>query len=434
MKYTAYEKYKDSNIHWLGQIPANWDLKKLKFLGTAILGLTYSPEDIVQEDEGKLVLRSSNVQKGRIVYDDNVYVNTEVPAHLIVKKGDILICSRNGSRDLIGKNALISDTEKEQTFGAFMTIFRSKYGPFLRYVLDSNLFHSQLGRFLTSTINQLTVHTLNNFEIPFPPLNEQNAITAFLDKTVPEIDALIAKKEELLSKLSEKRTAMITHAVTKGLNPSSQMKDSGINWLGQIPSHWDVKKLKYLASCNDQALGDSTDPDMVINYVDISSVDLISGIKRTEELVYEKAPSRARRIVKDGDTIISTVRTYLKAIAPIKNPIENMIVSTGFAVIRPKDKLNPDFMSYCLQSEGFLGEVVSYSNGVSYPAINPTDLTSLAIPTPPYKEQETIVESLVKSTKEIDKATQIINSAVTRIKEYRSALITNAVTGKIKVA
>lgn len=266
-----------------------------------------------------------------------------------------------------------------------------------------------------------------------PSLPEQKAIAAFLDEKTAEIDALIAKKEELLLKLAEKRTAMITHAVTKGLNPSAPMKDSGIDWLGQIPAHWEVRRIKYIASCNDESLGETTDPDLLINYVDISSVDLINGIKKTEELTFEKSPSRARRIVKDGDTIISTVRTYLKAIAPIREPIENLIVSTGFAVIRPRKNLFPDFLGYCLQSEGFLGEVVAYSNGVSYPAINPTDLMGLPIPVPPYDQQKAIAAFLDKKTSEMDETAQTIRSAIDALKEYRSALITNAVTGKIDV-
>ncbi|WAC47565.1 restriction endonuclease subunit S [Asticcacaulis sp. SL142] len=205
-------------------------------------------------------------------------------------------------------------------------------------------------------------------------------------------------------------------------------KDSGVPWLGDIPEGWGVKRLKYLASFNDETLGDTTEPDMVINYVDISSVDLISGIKHVEELIFEKSPSRARRIVKDGDTIISTVRTYLKAIAPIRDPIENLIVSTGFAVIRPRDNLNPDFLGYCLQSEGFLGEVVAYSNGVSYPAINPTDLVGLPITAPPQTEQKAIAAFLDEKTTEIDALIAKKEDLLKALAEKRTALITHAVT------
>lgn len=205
-------------------------------------------------------------------------------------------------------------------------------------------------------------------------------------------------------------------------------KETGVTWLGKMPENWDVKRIKYLASCNDETLGETTDPDMPINYVDISSVDLISGIKSSEELTFEKSPSRARRIVRDGDTIISTVRTYLKAIAPIREPIENLIVSTGFAVIRPRKNLHPDYLGYCLQSEGFLGEVVAYSNGVSYPAINPTDLIGLPIPAPPHDQQKAIASFLDEKTAEIDALIAKKEELLLKLAEKRAAMITHAVT------
>ena len=112
-------------------------------------------------------------------------------------------------------------------------------------------------------------------------------------------------------------------------------KPSGVEWLGEVPEHWEVKRLKYTASINDEALPETTDPGFEMSYVDIRSVDLIRGIVTVEDMVFEDAPSRARRVVRDGDTIVSTVRTYLRAIAPIRNPASNTIVSTGFAVVRP---------------------------------------------------------------------------------------------------
>src|SRR5690606_22823712 len=123
-------------------------------------------------------------------------------------------------------------------------------------------------------------------------------------------------------------------------------------------------------SHNDETLPENTDDQYVIEYVDISSVDLVQGITSTECMPFEKAPSRARRVVKHGDTLVSTVRTYLKAIATISTPPENLIVSTGFAVIRAGDEIDAGFLSYYLQSEGFVNAVVANSIGVSYPAIN----------------------------------------------------------------
>ena len=173
-------------------------------------------------------------------------------------------------------------------------------------------------------------------------------------------------------------------------------------WLNEIPEHWGIKRLKNVASHNDEALDERTDPDLGIEYVDISSVSLIKGIEKTESMLFEKAPSRARRKVKHGDIIISTVRTYLKAIAPICKPQENMVVSTGFAVVRPKENLFSGFAGYLLQSNGFVGDVVANSTGVSYPAINASDLVRIPVVEPPLEEQKTITRFLDFKTAQID--------------------------------
>jgi len=210
--------------------------------------------------------------------------------------------------------------------------------------------------------------------------------------------------------------------------PYERYKDSGVEWLGEIPGHWEVKRLKNIASCNDDSLSDNTDPDYTIEYVDISSVDLVSGITHYENMIFENAPSRARRKVKDGDTIVSTVRTYLKSIAAIKNPPDNLIVSTGFAVIRPKPRLDSNYIGYLLQSEGFIGDVVSNSNGVSYPAINPSVLTRLPVVEPPLHEQQAIAQFLDYKTKQIDELIQKKEALLEKLDEKRTALISHAVT------
>ncbi len=205
---------KDSGIEWLGEVPAHWELKRLKYLGEAIIGLTYSPADIVDEGSGTLVFRSSNVQGGEIAFDDNVYVTTSIPAELVTRTGDILICSRNGSRALIGKNAVIDERSAGVTFGAFMTIYRSQYSAYIAWILNSRLFEFQSGAFMTSTINQLTVGVLNGFEIPFPPSSERDKIAAFLHKETAILDALKADAEEAIALLKERRSALISAAVT----------------------------------------------------------------------------------------------------------------------------------------------------------------------------------------------------------------------------
>ena len=209
---------KDSGIEWLGQIPAHWEIRRLKNVGTAKIGLTYSPTDIVDEEGGMLVLRASNIQHTRIVYEDNVFVSCKIPSQLILRKGDVLICSRSGSRDLIGKNAMIDCDSEGFTFGAFMTVFRSEYNDYIYRVFNSALFQYHVGAFGTSTVNQITLEILLDLKIPFPPLREQRAIADYLDAETARIDALVSKLQRQIELLTERRQAVITAAVTGKLD------------------------------------------------------------------------------------------------------------------------------------------------------------------------------------------------------------------------
>ncbi|MCD6534352.1 MAG: restriction endonuclease subunit S [Deltaproteobacteria bacterium] len=197
----------------------------------------------------------------------------------------------------------------------------------------------------------------------------------------------------------------------------------------EVPSDWELSRLKFSVTCNDESLPETTDPDFEISYVDISSVNLVDGITAVEQVIFEKAPSRARRIVQDGDTIISTVRTYLKAIALIENPPENMIVSTGFAVIRPLESVNQRFLGYVLQNASFVGEVVANSTGVSYPAINPSKLVCIPFSYPKdIAKQQKIADFLDWKTGKIDGLIAKKRQLIEKLKEKRIALITQTVT------
>ncbi|MDF7818369.1 restriction endonuclease subunit S [Runella sp. MFBS21] len=172
----------------------DWEVKKLGEIGECIIGLTYSPNDV--KESGLLVLRSSNVQEGVLKYDNNVYVDVKIPEKLIVRKDDILICVRNGSRDLIGKCALIDDNAVGETFGAFMSIFRSSFNRYVFILFQSSIIKKQIDEHLGATINQITNKSLNSFEIPFPPLAEQTRIAAILSDMDAELLGLEAKLEK----------------------------------------------------------------------------------------------------------------------------------------------------------------------------------------------------------------------------------------------
>jgi type I restriction enzyme S subunit len=204
-------------------------------------------------------------------------------------------------------------------------------------------------------------------------------------------------------------------------------KPSGVEWLGDVPEHWDVKRLKYFASINDEALPETTSPEFEFEYVDIGNVSAVDGITAIEQVVFENAPSRARRKVRHGDTIVSTVRTYLRAIAPIRNPPENLIVSTGFAVVRPR-KVESAFLAYALRESSFVESVVARSVGVSYPAVNATEVGGIPIPLPDPAEQRAIAAFLDRETGQVDRLVAKKRELIERLKEKRTALISRTVT------
>ena len=206
---------KDSGVEWIGDIPSHWVISRFKYQGEVIIGLSYKPENQVDEKKGVLVMRSSNVQNGKPSFEDNVYVDCTIPEKLRTRKGDILICSRNGSRRLIGKNCLITSDIEGMTWGVFMTMFRSPSYKFLYWLLNSSVFKSQSGLFLTSTINQLTVSTLENMIIPYVnDIEEQTQIVEYLNKKTQKIDSTIEKETQRIGLLKEYRQSLISEVVT----------------------------------------------------------------------------------------------------------------------------------------------------------------------------------------------------------------------------
>ena len=186
--------------------------------------------------------------------------------------------------------------------------------------------------------------------------------------------------------------------------------------------------LKRIATINPEVLPEDTDADSEIAYVDIGGVTLEDGIRETATMRFRDAPSRARRRVKNGDTIVSTVRTYLRAIAPIANPPDNLIVSTGFAVIRSRGAVDAEFLSWALRGSEFVESVVANSVGVSYPAITPTTLGCVLIAVPPRSHQRAITAFLDRETAKIDALIAKQTEFLTRLDEHRRALITEAIT------
>lgn len=434
-----YEKYKDSGIEWIGEIPEDWNTVRLKYRGESIIGIIYSPSDVTTEDNGTLVLRSSNIQDGKLSFDDCVYVAKEVQEKHLTKEGDILLCARNGSAHLVGKSAFIPKEWEGVSFGAFMSIVRTDLGKFLFYFFNSQIFKAQTGLFSTSTINQLTADTLNNMSITIPATEEdQTAIAIYLDRKTAEIDELIADKKRLLELYEEEKTAIINQTVTKGINPNTPMKDSGIEWLGEIPEHWKVKRLKYVANSYpsnvDKKSKEGENEVLLCNYVDVYKNDFI-----TSEIQFMKATASDSQIekfkLKKGDVIAtkdSESPDDIAISALVREDFENVICGYHLNFIRPIHIFG-DFVFRFFQSEYTKGYFFNAANGVTRYGIGTEKFSNFVVCVPPFEEQQRIVRHIETECTRIDSKIITTNNLIDLLTEYRTALISEVVTGKIKV-
>ena len=435
MKLKPYPKYKESGIQWIGEIPQGWEDYKIRYLGNFQNGNGF-PEALQGQEEGEMpFLKVSDINDPNIVYlrDSSNYVTLKQVAEnkwnvipeksiLFPKIGEAI---NKNHRKINEVNVII-----DNNMSAFIKHkeFNYKYVFYIFRELDMNDFLN------VSAVPSINMDLLKSHRFPITPDNkDQQKIASFLDSKTSELNKTIEKDKKLIALLKEKRTALINHAVTKGLDPDVKMKDSGIEWIGAIPEGWGVHKLKYKTIINKKKLEDDINPNYVINYVDISNVDSSGNILDIEEQIFEDAPSRARRIPRYGDTILSTVRTYLKAIAYLENIPGNLIVSTGFAVLEPIKSINSKYLFYSTSSEVFIQNVIAYSKGVAYPAINPPELGQIPIIMPSLPEQTTIVNFLDKATAKIDKTIQKIEQKIKLLEEYKKSLIHHTVTGKMDV-
>ncbi|WP_180053964.1 restriction endonuclease subunit S [Acinetobacter sp. YH12236] len=432
-KLPRYESYKDSGVQWLGEIPSHWEVWKITHAMDLIGSGTTPKSDNLEYYDGDVLWVTTSELRESYIYDTKQKVtDSAIQDYSALKKYPINSIAIAMYGATIGRLGILA---KEATFNQACCVFSGSK------VLNHKFLYYWLWMrrpILISLSNgggqpNLSQDDLKKLKLALPPMDEQKIIADFLDKRLAQVDALIAKQETLLEKLAEQRVALISHAVTKGLNPDVEMKESDVEWLGNIPKHWDTKKLKFSVGCNLKTLTDKTDSDYEILYVDISNVSLTAGIKNKEELLFENAPSRARRVVKSGDVLVSTVRTYLKAITYVESAEDNLIASTGFAVLSPLDILDSKFLGYWIQSEGMIGSIVANSVGVSYPAINSSVLVSLPIVDIPLEEQKAISSYLDMEIETINRQVKLVNSSIEKLKEYRSTLITQVVTGKIDV-
>lgn len=441
----SYKEYKETDYNWLHTIPKGWEIKKLK-RGIEFLtdfeanGSFQDVKDNVTLDTGEpfaWYVRATDLENMRYGFDSENRSCDQASYNYLRKTrlvgGELLVAKRGE----IGKVYLMPTVDIPATLAPNLYLLRfngSLYPKFVNYWFVSELGKKELVLANKSTtIGALYKDDIKESYCIFPEIEEQRCLAEFLDQKTAEIDSLIADKEKLIALLEEQRQAIINEAITKGLNTGVKMKDSGVEWIGEIPEEWRISRIKYQADINKNTLTENTDSDFEMEYIDIGSVNSKGEVTNVELFTFEKAPSRARRVLTEGDTIVSTVRTYLKAITWFEKVEGNLICSTGFAVLSPKETIHRKYLSYLLRSTKYIDEIVSRSTGVSYPAITASEIGLLECLLPDIDEQIEIVEYIDKRVNEVDSLIVEIGNQIDRIKEYRKSLIFEAVSGKIDV-
>ena len=284
---------------------------------------------------------------------------------------------------------------------------------FFSYVLKSMDFRKDFYALGAGVRQSLKFDELKRVQVHLPGLATQRAIADYLDTESARIDALISKKQRVIELLNEGLNAFVDHE---------------FQHLSARPT-----RIKYHVILNPQSVSESHDAAATINYIDIGSVGRGFLVEHPEKMTFRDAPSRARRVVRPGDVIVSTVRTYLRAVWMVTSDYADLVVSTGFAVLRPNPELLPEFFGWFCRSSTFVDDVASRSYGVSYPGISASEIVSLAMPLPTQSAQQAIATRLNEKADNYRTLAQKLERQVVLLRERRQALITAAVTGELEV-
>ena len=438
-RFNPYPKYRASGVDWLGELPLSWTAKRLKYMcsRSALYGANIPADKYVRD--GIRFLRTSDItDDGELRTDSPVFVEPEDVQGYELSDDDLLI-SRSG------------------TLGRSFIYDHSKHGPcayagyLVRFVPSKNLLSAFAFYFtqslpfmcwidqetIAATIGNVNGQKYANLYLPAPPIKQQWVIATFLDRETKKIDSLIAKKRRLIELLKEKRTALISHAVTKGLNPDAPMKPTGIDWIGEVPKHWDVRRVKYVVG----KIGSGKTPrGGSERYVSdgvmlLRSQNIYDDGLRLNDVVFiddntdaEMANSRTR----DGDVLLNITGASIGRCAVIPPETRAGNVNQHVCIIRPT-KIHSHFLHAIMCSKGVKDWIAAEENGTSREGLNFQQIRRMPIPVPPSPEQCAIIGHLDNETQQLDRLAGRIEQAIAKLREYRSALISAAVTGKIDV-
>ena len=439
-RFKLYPAYKDSGVEWLGEIPAVWGIKRLKRV-VRFQGGGTPAKDNVEYWRGDIPWVSPKDMKVLVVVDTEDKITPQAireSATSLVPAGAVLIVVRSG---ILAHTIPVALAGCEVTLNQDLKamIPRSELLPqYLLYLISGKqrelLFEWKKEG---ATVESLELDLVVRTPIPVPDLDEQRAIAAFLDQETAKIDALVAKKEQLIELLQEKRTALITRAVTKGLDPNVPMKDSGVEWLGKIPEHWKMAKMWNVSWPS----SGGTPPKEVLRYWNgdipwVSPKDMKRRfIDSTEDTVTEAAITEAGLRLIDPPAVLIVVRgMILVHTFPVAITRVPVTINQDMKALRLRQDLDPEFFGYWLEGVGrdLLAVLVEEAaHGTKAIRMDQWRVTPVEIPT--REEQRVIVAFLNRELGRIDALGATVFAAIARLKEYRTALISAAVTGKIDV-
>lgn len=447
MSFPRYPAYKDSGVEWLGKVPEHWLVDRLKY-ACKVFPSNVDKKSYENETPVRLC-NYTNVYYNETIVSDMDFMAATATSEQIEKftlrAGDTIITKDSETADDIAIASYVPEDLPGTICGYHLSMVRpneATHGAFVKRLFDS---HYARGKFnvLANGLTRVGLgqYALDNVDFPWPPLTEQQAIASFLDRETAKVDALVTEQEKLVALLKEKRQSVISHAVTQGLDPSVPMKDSGVEWLGNVPRHWAVSPLRWLLSTpvtngvfkkkDDFGKGvllvnvfDIYRDDYRINYASLDKVDCTLDEQRTYE-------------VSEGDLFF--VRSSLKregvAAVAVADQIDELVVFECHLIrARPNSsRLQGRFASYVLNSAAYRARLVSLAKVTTMTTIDQEAVKSVEIVCPPITEQHEIAQYLDDATKSFDLMTSEAQSAIALLQERRTALISAAVTGQIDV-
>jgi len=455
MKYLAYSKYKDSGVQWLGEVPEHWEVKRLKFFFPRLYSGVSVNSDSVEADSTSIgIMKTSCVYGNRFNPDENKrVVDHEIDRVACPVTGNSLIISRMNTPKLVGNCGYVETDYSNLFLPDRLWIARfvqqkAIIGKFAWYLVSSDPFVELTGALATGTsgsMKNLSQDSFFNIEAFLPPYKEQTAIADFLDRETGRIDTLEVKKRRLLELLEEKRTALISRTVTRGLpvdvarefgiEPHSRFKDSGIDWLCEMPEEWKISPLKRVCDVRD---GTHDTPKFEIPAKDtfplVTSKDIVTGkiafdgAKHICKTDFESISKRSG--VTKGDILMPMIGTIGGAVLV---DIEIQFAIKNIALFKETKHFYSKWLFYVLNSDLSIIQFDLEKSGCVQGFVALGTLRNLSFPFPPLPEQTAIATYLDQETAKIDQLKQKIQEAIARLQEYRTALITAAVTGKIDV-